>query len=31
MILSQDDFDTPVFDTTGLHAAAVSAHMFEET
>lgn len=31
MILSQDDFDLPVFDTTGLHAAAVSTHMFEET
>lgn len=31
MILSQDDFEIPVFDTTGLHAAALSAHMFEET
>lgn len=30
MILSQDDFKIPVFDTTALHAAAVSAHMFEE-
>jgi len=31
MILSQDDVEIPVFDTTGLHAAALSAHMFEET
>lgn len=30
MILSQDDFEIPVFDTTALHAAALSAHMFEE-
>ena len=29
MILTQDDFDLPVFDTTGLHAAAVSAFAFE--
>ncbi|MEO1243837.1 MAG: amino acid racemase [Pseudomonadota bacterium] len=30
MILSQEDFDLPVFDTTGLHAAAASAFAFGE-
>lgn len=30
MILSQEHSDLPVFDTTGLHAAAVSAFTFEE-
>ena len=30
MILSQEDFEISVFDTTGLHAAALAAHMFEE-
>ncbi|MEM9618789.1 MAG: amino acid racemase [Pseudomonadota bacterium] len=30
MILSQDDFEMPVFDTTGLHAAALASYMFEE-
>lgn len=30
MILSQNDFEMPVFDTTALHALALASYMFEE-